>query len=61
MITACMLVVRAEAVVVHERCVRLRLGLIGVCLGLLAVRETGVSRHQGGPIEGPPYITALSY
>ena len=21
---------------------------------LIAVRETGVSRHQGGPIEGPP-------
>ena len=21
---------------------------------ILAVRETGVSRHQGGPIEGPP-------
>ena len=23
-------------------------------LQTLAVRETGVSRHQGGPIEGPP-------
>ena len=21
---------------------------------LIAVRETGVSRHHGGPIEGPP-------
>ena len=29
-----------------------------------AVRETGVCRHHGGPIEGPlkpPYITALSF
>ena len=30
---------------------------------LIAVRETGVSRHQGGPIEGPPEIprTSLYY
>ena len=31
----------------------------------IAVRETSVSRHHGGPIEGPPenppYITTLSY
>ena len=31
---------------------------------IFAVREAGVSWHDGGPIEGPwnpPYITALSY
>ena len=27
---------------------------------LIAVRETGVSQHQGGPIEGPPETTRTS-
>ena len=27
---------------------------------LIAVQETGVSRHQGGPIEGPPEIPRTS-
>ena len=27
---------------------------------LIAVREPGVSRHQGGPIEGPPETTRTS-